>query len=80
MGITAALKAFFESLKQIFTFKTVDTVLKPTTDIIKDKKSLKKATNYTEKIFEITDKYVNMFSPSDAKKYKSLKRKFNKNN
>ena len=44
------------------------------------KKSLKKGTNYAEKIFEITDKYTQYFEDKDLRKYKSLKKKFNKNN
>jgi hypothetical protein len=53
---------------------------KPTLEIVKEKKSLKKATNYTEQIIEIVDKYTNCFTKSDLRKYKSLKKKFNKNN
>lgn len=80
MGITAAITAFCEMVKEFFGFKTTETVYKPTTEIVKEKKSLKKASNYTEKIIEIVDKYTNVFSPIDLRKYKSLKRKFLKNN
>lgn len=80
MGFTAALTALFESLKELFKFKTVDTVLKPTKEIVKEKKALKKAADTTEKIIEITDKYVDLFDSSDKRKYKSLKKKFLKNN
>lgn len=77
---TAALTAFCEALKEIFHFKEVDIQNKPVTELAKDKKSLKKATNYTEQIIEIVDNYTLYFSDKDLRKYKSLKRKFMKNN
>ena len=80
MGITAAITAFCEMVKSFFGFKQTDIVQKPTTEIVKEKKSLKKATNYTEEIIEIVDKYIDIFSPADKRRYKSLKKKFLKNN
>ena len=53
---------------------------KPVLDVVKDKKSLKKGTNYAEQIFEITDQYTKYFSKKHLTKYNSLKKKFNKNN
>ena len=78
--ITAAITAFCEMVKSFFGFKQTDIEHKPTTELVKEKKSLKKATNYTEQIIEIVDKYVAFFDSSDKRKYKSLKRKFLKNN
>lgn len=75
-AITAALTA----IKEFFGWRTSVTQNKPTLEVVKDKKSLKKGTNYAEKIFEITDKYTQYFEDKDLRKYKSLKKKFNKNN
>ena len=77
---TAAITAFCEMVKSIFSYKETNTVNKPTTELVKEKKSLKKATNYTEQIIEIVDKYLEHFDKKDLRKYKSLKKKFLKNN
>ena len=50
-AITAALTA----IKEFFGWRTSVTQNKPALEVVKDKKSLKKGTNYAEKIFEITD-------------------------
>ena len=78
--ISTAITAFCEMVKEFFGFKSTDIVHKPTTEIVKEKKSLKKATNYTEQIFLIVDKYTNHFSALDLRKYNALKKKFMKNN
>lgn len=78
--LSLAIKSFFDMLKQALSLKETDLENKPTLEIVKEKKSLKKATNYTEQIIEIVDKYTNCFTKSDRRKYKSLKKKFNKNN
>ena len=44
------------------------------------KKALKKATDYTEQLIDIVDKYTEYFTKKDLSKYNSLKKKFNKNN
>lgn len=76
----ATITAFFEMLKQAFTLKQTDIENKTTLEVVKDKKSLKKATNYAEKILKITDKYIRFFDSKDLKRYNILKDKFNKNN
>jgi hypothetical protein len=53
---------------------------KTSLEVVKDKKSLKRATNYTEELIEIVDKYTDYFTKKDLSKYNSLKKKFNKNN
>lgn len=78
--ITAAVQALCDMIKQVLSLKQTDLENKPTLEIVKEKKSLKKATNYTEQIIEIVDKYKDNFSKSDLRKYNSLKKKFNKNN
>lgn len=78
--MNTAITAFFEMLKQFFKLRETDIEHKPTTDVIKDKKTLKKATNITEQILEITDNYVESFDEKDAKKYEKLKKRFLKYN
>lgn len=78
--MTSALTALFELVKQWLAFKQTDTEHKPTLEAIRDKRALKKATNYTEEIITITDKYTEHFDKKDLRKYNALKRKFNKNN
>lgn len=76
----ATIAALFLMIKEFFSFKKVDIINKPTTDAIKDKHALKKASNYTEKIITIVDKYTDYFDKKDLRKYNSLKKKFLDNN
>ena len=78
--ISAAIQSFCEMVKSFFGYRQTDIEHKPTTTIIKDKKDLKKATNYAEKIFEITDKYTKYFNKTDLKHYENWKRQFAKFN
>ena len=78
--MNSAITAFFEMLKQFFQLREADIEHKPTSDAIKDKKTLKKASNITEQILEITDKYIESFEEKDAKKYEKLKKRFLKYN
>uniref|UniRef100_UPI004027E29E hypothetical protein n=1 Tax=Candidatus Stercorousia sp. TaxID=3048886 RepID=UPI004027E29E len=48
------------------------------TQIINDKKRLKDATNIAQQIFYITDNYVKYFLCDEQKKYKNLRKKFDK--
>lgn len=75
-----AISSLMELLKSLCGLKQTDLENKTTLEVVKDKKSLKKGTNYAEKLIDITDKYVKFFSDSDLKRYKSLKRKFRNNN
>lgn len=78
--ISAAIQSLMEMIKQALSLKQTDLENKPTLEIVREKKALKKATNYTEQMIEIVDKYKDSFSKSDLRKYNSLKRRFNKNN
>ena len=78
--MNTAITALFEMIKQLLCVKQTEMEHKESLDIVKDKKSLKKATNYTEQLLVITDKYIEYFNKSDLRKYKSLKKKFLKNN
>ena len=78
--ITAAIQSFCEMFKSFFRFKQTDTLYKSTKVVINDKKDLKKATNYAEKIFHVTDKYTKYFNKTDLKHYESWKKLFEKYN
>lgn len=48
------------------------------TQLVKDKKRLKEATNIAEQIFQITDDYKEYYTCRDLKDYEELRDKFNK--
>ena len=75
----AAITALLDLIKQFLCVKQTEMVNKPILDVVKDKRALKKATNYTEQILSITDNYVEHFTKRDLKRYNTLKKKFNKN-
>lgn len=74
------LKSFLDTIKQ--AMNTYETKLNKQleTTVVTDTKHLKKASNITEEILIITDKYVNWFSKRDVKEYIRLKKKFLKVN
>lgn len=76
----AAITAVLDLLKSFLGFKQTEMEHKPVLEVVKDKTSLKKGTNYAEQIILITDKYTKFFDAKDLRKYNSLKKKFNKNN
>ena len=78
--ITAAIKSFCDMVKQGFSLWQTDINEKPTLELVRERKKLKKATDYTEEIITIVDKYTEHFEKRDLRKYNSLKKKFNKNN
>ena len=65
--------------KMLETYKT-SLEEQTTTEIVKEKKDLKKASNLCEKILEITDKYKNTFDKKDLSRYNKLRDKFFKVN
>lgn len=74
------IQAFIEAIKQ--ALKTYEASIKnqTTTDVVHDKKLLKRASNITENILMITDKYFDKFEEEDQKQYLKLKKKFLKVN
>jgi len=78
--ISEAVRAFFDMLNGAFLMNITGMKQKPTLEVVKDKKSLKKGTDYAEKIIDLVDKYEDKFDPKDLKKYRSLKTKFRKYN
>ena len=76
----AAITAALEVVKSFLGFKTEEIKLKPTLEVVKDKKDLKKASNITEEIIQLVDPYSETFDKSDLKKYQKLKKEFLKHN
>lgn len=72
----ATLRAFFESLAKTMQAYEAKVKNQTTTEVVRDKKALKRASNITEEILDITGKYVDCFTKADAKKYDRLRRKF----
>jgi len=75
-----AITSLLDFLKNLCGLKQTEIENKTTLDVVKDKKSLKKGTNYAEQIFLITDNYIDFFSKQDLRKYNLLKKRFLKNN
>ena len=75
-----AVTAFLQSLTQ--AIKTYETYIleQSTTDVLKTKKKLKKASDVTEEILQITDMYASKFEEKDLNKYNKLKKQFLKLN
>lgn len=73
-----AIKSVGEAFTSLFNYFSVAKENQSETQIIKDKKRLKEATNIAQRIFKITDKYKNYFSKKDSNSYENLKEKFNK--
>ena len=76
MAITEAIAKVGDAVKGIFDYVKETKTKQSETQIIKDKKRLKVATNVAEKIFKITDQYIDMLSEKHQKEYKKLREKF----
>lgn len=76
----AAITAFFEMCKQALNVS--QTSIEHTLDrtVVKDKKNLKKACDYAEKLILLADRYKNFMTKEDLKKYNNYKLKFFKFN
>lgn len=70
------ISSIADTVKQIF--KTWETNISHQLEntIVTDRKDLKKASNITEEILIITDKYTKWFDKEDYRNYNKLKRKF----
>ena len=75
-----SVTALFDMIKQIFATKSASIEQQTTTIVVRDRKDLKRASNITEELLELTDKYVHAFDEKDAIRYKRLKRRFMKVN
>ena len=78
LGIQATVQALLNCLTQFFNYKKVKTENQDATEIIDDKRDLKKASDISEKIIQIALKYQDSMSKLDRLKLNSLIKQFNK--
>jgi hypothetical protein len=78
--VTTVSKAIGDTTKSIFNYFSTVKEKQSETEIIKDKRNYKKATNIAEEIFEITDMYIGYFSKQDKREYRYLMTKFKEKN
>lgn len=71
-------KSVSEAFSSLFNYCRTNTEHQSETQIVKDKRRLKKATNVAQQIFMISDRYQQDFTLRDRKDYKRLRAKFDK--
>lgn len=76
MDIAKALEKIGEAFKSLFDFAETAKTRQSETQIIKDKKRLKKATNTAQDIFRITDEFKSLLPEDVLKEYNDLREKF----
>ena len=69
---SSTLKSISDSVTSIVNYLTVSKDKQLETEIVKEKKSLKKASNISEKMFKIVLKYINTFEEKDKKRIEKL--------
>lgn len=75
---TDAARAVGEAFTSLFNYCKANKELQAETQVIKDKKRLKKATNIAQKIFVIVDYYKDYFYKKDKREYEKLRKEFDK--
>ena len=78
MPLDDAIQSVSEAFTSLFNWLRTNKEEQSETQIIKDKKRLKDATNIAEEIFVITDKYKDFFMAEDKEKYDKLRKKFDR--
>ena len=76
--VVKAIEKVGEAIKSLFDYVKERKIKQSETQLIKDKKRLKNATNVAEKIFQITDQYKANFSSEHQKEYEKLRKEFDK--
>ena len=69
---SSTLKSISDSITSIVNYLTVSKDKQLETEIVKEKKSLKKASDISEKIFQIVLKYIDTFEEKDKKRIEKL--------
>lgn len=69
---SSTLKSISDSVTSIVNYLTVSKDRQLETEIVKEKKSLKKASNISEKMFKIVLKYIDTFEEKDKKRIEKL--------
>lgn len=78
MPLDDAIQSVGEAFTSLFNWLRTNKEEQSETQLIKDKKRLKDATNIAEEIFVITDKYKDFFMAEDKEKYDKLRKKFDR--
>lgn len=65
-----------ETITSLFNYFAKSKEQQCETQIVKDKKRLKRATNIAQQIFQITDRYTDNLNQQDYRKYKKLRKSF----
>jgi len=73
-----AINSVGEAFTSLFNLLKTNKEEQCETQIIKDKKRLKKATNIAQEIFQITDEYKNSLPEEVLKEYNKLRKEFDK--
>ena len=68
----STLKSISDTVTSIVNYLTVSKDKQLETEIVKEKKSLKKASNISEKMFKIVLKYIDTFEEKDKKRIEKL--------
>ena len=69
---SSTLKSISDSITSIVNYLTVSKDKQLETEIVKEKKSLKRASDISEKMFQIVLKYVDTFEEKDKKRIEKL--------
>lgn len=69
---SSTLKSISDSVTAIVNYLTVSKDKQLETEIVKEKKSLKKASDISEKMFKIVLKYIDTFEEKDKKRIEKL--------
>ena len=68
----STFKSISDSVTSIVNYLTVSKDKQLETEIVKEKKSLKKASDISEKMFKIVLKYIDTFEENDKKRIEKL--------
>ncbi len=72
LSISAAVEAASNAIKSVFDFASTAKENQSETEVIKDKRDLKKATNKAEEAFKLFFRYYDALTDADKKKLKKL--------
>jgi hypothetical protein len=78
--VPKAVESVSNAIKGIFDYASTSKEHQSETQVIKDKKRLKKATDIAEKIISLVYKYLDCFDEKDRKKFIKLHDDFKDNN
>ena len=78
--ISSAVKSLFDSLSDFFSFAKTEKEHQSESEVIKDKKRLKKASDVAEDILILAVKYKKVMTPKDQRALLRYLKEFKKSN